>query len=519
MPWQFNFTKRQWLTLAVMGLADFCNAICVSLQAPFFPNEAEKKGATATEYGLVFGVFELVVFIISPIYGQYINRIGPKVLFNTGIFTTGTSAIIFGLLDRIPGHTGFISAAFVIRIVEALGNAAFLTASFAIIAMEFPNNVATTFASLETCFGFGLIVGPMVGGALYSVGGYYLPFVVLGSTLFCVAILTLCVLPRHVDEPTENGGKKASMMTLLRIPGVLVCSLAICATSASIGFLSATLEPHLRQFDLGPIVLGLVFVINGGIYAGTAPLWGLSLDRCLSPKVCSAIGCFLVVTGFLVVGPAPFFPVETSLAVIIVGLVFHGLGIAAVLVSGFTDALRTAIAHGLPDNIETYGLVSGLWTSTFAFGAFVGPSVSGFLFDAIGFRSSTLFIVVLELIVGSVIVLFICCCKTPTQYKEISSVESLLKSQDGQSIDGSVASRSSSLDITLRGNKPAGFSASQHSLAIESWRLPSANSLILTNSYNSKQGHWARSVTDNVAQYGRQYGSFETRPAFQDTMS
>lgn len=97
----------------------------------------------------MFGVFELVVFIISPIYGQYINRIGPKVLFNTGIFTTGTSAIIFGLLDRIPGHTGFISAAFVIRIVEALGNAAFLTASFAIIAMEFPNNVATTFVSFD----------------------------------------------------------------------------------------------------------------------------------------------------------------------------------------------------------------------------------------------------------------------------------------------------------------------------------------------------------------------------------
>ena len=56
-----------------------------------------------------------------------------------------------------------------IRIVEAMGNAAFLTASFAIIAKEFPNNVATTFASLETFFGLGLIVGPTVGGALYQV--------------------------------------------------------------------------------------------------------------------------------------------------------------------------------------------------------------------------------------------------------------------------------------------------------------------------------------------------------------
>lgn len=43
----------------------------------------------------------------------------------------------------------FITLAFAIRIIEALGNAAFLTASFAIIAKEFPNNVGTTFVSLS----------------------------------------------------------------------------------------------------------------------------------------------------------------------------------------------------------------------------------------------------------------------------------------------------------------------------------------------------------------------------------
>lgn len=34
-----NFTRRQWSTLTIIGLADFANAICVSLQAPFFPQE------------------------------------------------------------------------------------------------------------------------------------------------------------------------------------------------------------------------------------------------------------------------------------------------------------------------------------------------------------------------------------------------------------------------------------------------------------------------------------------------
>ena len=83
-------------------------------------------------------------------------------MFNGGVFTTGTSAILFGLLDHAPGHTSFISLAFIIRIIEALGNAAFLTASFTIIAAEFPNSVASSFAALETFFGVGLIAGPMV---------------------------------------------------------------------------------------------------------------------------------------------------------------------------------------------------------------------------------------------------------------------------------------------------------------------------------------------------------------------
>lgn len=49
----------------------------------------------------MFGVFELVVFLVSPLYGQHLNSLGPKVLFNSGIFTTATAAIVFGLLDRI----------------------------------------------------------------------------------------------------------------------------------------------------------------------------------------------------------------------------------------------------------------------------------------------------------------------------------------------------------------------------------------------------------------------------------
>jgi hypothetical protein len=73
-----KFNRRQQLTVIVFAVANFCSAICVSLQAPFYPNEAEKKGATPSQYGFVFGVFELTVFIVSPFVGKNLGKLGAK---------------------------------------------------------------------------------------------------------------------------------------------------------------------------------------------------------------------------------------------------------------------------------------------------------------------------------------------------------------------------------------------------------------------------------------------------------
>ena len=41
----------------------------------------------------------------------------------------------------------------------------------------------------------GEIVGPVIGGALYEVGGFTLPFAVMGSILFLSSIFIYFVLP------------------------------------------------------------------------------------------------------------------------------------------------------------------------------------------------------------------------------------------------------------------------------------------------------------------------------------
>ena len=61
--------------------------------------------------------------------------------------------------------------------------------------------------------------------------------------------------------------------------------------------------------------------------------------------------------------------------------------------------------HGFPNNLATYGMVSGLWTSSFALGSFIGPSVAGVMYDYVGFEYSTLFVVVFNFALVSVVVI------------------------------------------------------------------------------------------------------------------
>ena len=45
-----------------------------SIQAPFFPIEAGQKGATAAEFGPIFGIIHLALFCTSPFVGKIIIR-------------------------------------------------------------------------------------------------------------------------------------------------------------------------------------------------------------------------------------------------------------------------------------------------------------------------------------------------------------------------------------------------------------------------------------------------------------
>lgn len=158
--------------------------------APFFPNEASNKGMSETVSGFVFSFYALIVMISSPILGSLLPLIGAKFMLISGIFASGVSNILFGTLDRIIDLTSFTVFCFIVRATEAIGVAAFSTASYTYIMYVFPDNIGTAFGLTETCVGIGMSLGPAVGAGLYALGGYGLPFYVLGT--FVLLNIPLC---------------------------------------------------------------------------------------------------------------------------------------------------------------------------------------------------------------------------------------------------------------------------------------------------------------------------------------
>ena len=47
-------------------------------------------------------------------------------------------------------------------------------------------------------------MGPVVGGALYEIGGFTLPFAVMGSTLALSSVFIYFVLPDTPQPPTPE---------------------------------------------------------------------------------------------------------------------------------------------------------------------------------------------------------------------------------------------------------------------------------------------------------------------------
>ena len=111
-----NYSQWQKIYYGAAFISSYFFVALISVfQAPIFPGEAESKGLKPSEYGIVFGIFYLTMFVVCILLGKYMPLMGTKVTLNIGVAMVGIASIGFGLLEYIDQKYIFLGLAIFLR--------------------------------------------------------------------------------------------------------------------------------------------------------------------------------------------------------------------------------------------------------------------------------------------------------------------------------------------------------------------------------------------------------------------
>jgi MFS family permease len=379
---------RSLVLMAVLWFATLFISAAYSMIAPFFPREAQKKGCSLFVVGLVISASPFCVFITSPLFGYLLPKLGIKFSILSGMFLVGGAFVLLGFLQDMPYGWVFITFAVLLRMTEGVGSALSFTAIYTLLPELFPNRVGLVTGLFELGSGLGYAIGAPIGGLLYTVGGFLLPFVSVGSIVL-IMIPPVFLLFRN----TSCHSKVLSLRVMLKLSSnfvflLLLIGQVVCLTA--LGFLNPTLQPFLHeQFGLNELQVGLVFIGVPMMYMLLALVFGGLADQ-FGPR--GFIICGFIVSGvaFFLVGPAHFITTP-RLWITIAAFVLMGAGLAPAFIPTYADLLN--IAKSRHPDVETQvvtGVVSGLSSSTLSLGEFIGPLLGAAVTEVTDFQTSAM---------------------------------------------------------------------------------------------------------------------------------
>ena len=90
------------------------------IQAPFFPIEATKKGATPNQFGPVFGITYLAQMCLAPIIGKIVANFGIGTPFKCSWIIYSVNITSFAFLSYINNTSNFLAVAYFLRFNQGI---------------------------------------------------------------------------------------------------------------------------------------------------------------------------------------------------------------------------------------------------------------------------------------------------------------------------------------------------------------------------------------------------------------
>lgn len=390
--WEMRVHKFLWVLPLIHS--EFWIAAAFSLLQSFYPAMAATKGLEAKEYSYVYSAHKIAMILGAMLAERIMIWSSPVTCYLLGMTGYFIFNVIFGSLYWMPGGTVLLVISLVAAFLGGVTYSLYIVSAYAVFTNRFVSNTGVAIASLELTFTTGNMVGSIVGGALIDRWGYPAPFFVIG-VIIMLAFPAVAMLKSVLNKDNGSSSEAADPKTvtinytkLLWDPMFIAGLGCMVLCWAQLGFNEPTLEPSLREFNLTSTQVGTVYTLQFGSSA-VGSIVAAVFAHFKGETLFALIGLVLSVVAFLIIGPAPFIPVDRNLAMVSVSQMFTGVGISSLYICGFCHSLTVTLQRGYPDTVRTTGFVSSVSHTCLFLGGLIMPPIAGYLVEAFGYSSAT----------------------------------------------------------------------------------------------------------------------------------
>ena len=267
--------------LKIAWIGTFFTGASFSIVMPFmalYVEELGVKGAMVEWYaGLSVALSALASALVSPVWGRLADRYGRKPMM---IRASMVMTFTMGGLAFVPNVFWMLF----LRILNGLF-AGYVPNATTLIASQAPQQRSGyALGTLSTGLTAGVLIGPLLGGALSEAFGMRGTFLLVGLILFICCLLTIFGL-REDFQPIEKGEMMSLSQVFAKIPskslliGLFVTSMIIQISAQSIAPILALYIRYLGQSDNILFYSGLIVSAMGFSSLLSTPYLGRLGDR------------------------------------------------------------------------------------------------------------------------------------------------------------------------------------------------------------------------------------------------
>ena len=352
--------------LAIINILTF---LVFSNTAFFFmyPIYLSAMDVSKTAIGLIMGMYSVASFLVRPLAGKSIDRVGERPVLISGLFFIFACSLLYHV---VPGTIGAI---YVLRIFHGIGFSAFIAAAFSAIAKFTPSEIrgrAFSYNGASMLAALGFV--PLAGEHLMDAFGH--PAIFHGGAATTFLAFSFLLFTRKWEKVEAKPGPKVRYVEILRDRSfffVLVAMILFVDAQATV----------LNYFPLYAKTIG----ISGGLFLGVS--LGLAVGiRLFGGSILDRYSRLLIIRiCFILLGIGIiFFYKLDSVFFYVVSIILYGSGL------GYIFPALNAIGAQQGSYEQKAGMMSML-TMVIDGGFILGSIFSGGLSDMIGLSNIFVF--------------------------------------------------------------------------------------------------------------------------------